>query len=58
MNQIAGIAVVALVNAFKEIGETFLDGDKNDDLTDILDALLGLFGLGTDDCDKEEEKEG
>jgi len=60
MSPVAGIAIMSLVEAIEKIGKTFLDGDSKDNLTDVLDALLGLFGLGSDEkkCDAEEEKEG
>ena len=59
MSPVTGIAIISLVEAIEKIGKTFLDGDSKDNLTDVLDALLGLFGIGSDEkCDHEEEKEG
>jgi hypothetical protein len=60
MSKLEGIAVIALVEAIQKIGETFFDGDRKDDINDVLNALLDIFGLGSDEktCSHEEEKEG
>jgi len=56
MSKLEGIVVAALIQALKEIGETFFDGDDKDNLSDIINALLGIFGLdeNTDEDEVEE----
>jgi hypothetical protein len=56
MSKLEGIAVIALVEAIQKIGETFFDGDRKDDVNDVLNALLDIFGLGSGEkCDHAEE---
>ena len=56
MGKLEGIAVVAIIRALEKIGETFLDGDRKDDLKDVVNALLGVFGLDSGE-EKTEERE-
>lgn len=58
MGKLEGIAVIAIIEAFEKIGETFLDGDRKDDLKDVVNALLGVFGLDSGEEKTEECKEG
>jgi hypothetical protein len=56
MSKLEGIAVIAIIEALEKIGETFLDGDRSDDFRDVINSLLGIFGLGSDEkkCDEGE----
>jgi len=58
MGKLEGIAVIAIIEALEKIGETFLDGDRKDDLKDVVNALLGVFGLDSGEEKTEECKEG
>ena len=58
MGKLETIAVLSLIEAISKIGETFFDGDRKDDLTDVLNALKGVLGLGDCEHAKEEEKDG
>jgi hypothetical protein len=59
MSKLEGIAVIALVEALQKIAETLTDGDRKDDIADVLNAFLSIIGLGSDKkCDHAEEKEG
>lgn len=58
MSKLEGIAVIAIIEALEKIGETFLDGDRKDDLKDVVNALLGVFGLDSGEEKTEECKEG
>lgn len=54
MSKLEGIAVIALVDALKTIAETLTDGDRKDDISDILNAFLNIVGLGSDEKKCEE----
>ena len=58
MSPVTSIAIIGLVEAIEKIGKTFLDGDSKDNLTDVLDALLSLFNIGSDEkCGHVEDAE-
>ena len=56
MSKLESIAILALIDAVRKVGETLVDGERHDDFNDIVNALLGLFGL-SDDKENCEEKE-
>jgi hypothetical protein len=60
MSRLEGIAVIALVEALQKIAETLTDGDRKDDIADVLNAFLSIIGLGSDEkkCDHAEDAEG
>lgn len=57
MSKLEGTAVIAIIEALEKIGETFLDGDRSDDFRDVINSLLDIFELGSDEkkCDHEKE---
>lgn len=57
MGKLEVIAVVALVDALQKIAETLTDGDRKDDIADVLNAFLSIIGLGSEKCDHEKEAE-
>lgn len=56
MTKLESVAVVAIIEALKKIGETLLDGDRQDDFKDVVNALFGIFGV-SNTCDEEEKKD-
>lgn len=60
MGKLETIAVLGLIDTIAKIGETFFDGDRKDDLDDVINALKGVFGFEPTECKGEDEdgKEG
>ena len=66
MSRLENIAVAAIIGALAKLGETILDGNRQDDFADIIKALTSLFDIddkdeckdvvATDTVKKEEEE--